>query len=143
MFNSSLSQLSFLEVAMVCTMLATKVNPKWKFQRVHSTPRNTNKFGCFQNRLYICIPLEKNISCGSSSAGRASPCQGEGRGFESRLPLKKQIRIDLFFLFWATTQPKVAAVFYTIQIVQAIFRIEQPDASFFSTHRAVHLKNHW
>src|SRR5215210_7298969 len=25
--------------------------------------------------------------CGSSSVGRASPCHGEGRGFESRLPL--------------------------------------------------------
>ena len=25
----------------------------------------------------------------SSSAGRAQPCQGWGRGFESRLPLKK------------------------------------------------------
>ena len=27
---------------------------------------------------------------GSSSVGRASPCQGEGRGFESRLPLHSQ-----------------------------------------------------
>ena len=26
--------------------------------------------------------------CGSGSVGRASPCQGEGRGFESRLPLQ-------------------------------------------------------
>ena len=26
-------------------------------------------------------------SCGRGSAGRASPCQGEGRGFESRRPL--------------------------------------------------------
>ncbi len=26
-------------------------------------------------------------ACGSGSVGRASPCQGEGRGFESRLPL--------------------------------------------------------
>src|SRR6187549_457515 len=27
------------------------------------------------------------ITSGSGSAGRASPCQGEGRGFEPRLPL--------------------------------------------------------
>src|SRR5664280_3611758 len=27
------------------------------------------------------------LSSGSGSVGRASPCQGEGRGFESRLPL--------------------------------------------------------
>ena len=28
-------------------------------------------------------------ACGRGSAGRASPCQGEGRGFESRRPLSK------------------------------------------------------
>src|SRR5258708_8417303 len=27
------------------------------------------------------------LACGRGSAGRASPCQGEGRGFESRRPL--------------------------------------------------------
>ena len=27
-------------------------------------------------------------TCGSGSVGRASPCQGEGRGFEPRLPLQ-------------------------------------------------------
>jgi hypothetical protein len=35
--------------------------------------------------------------CGSSSAGRASPCQGEGRGFESRLPLLNHPYADGFF----------------------------------------------
>ena len=30
-------------------------------------------------------------NCGRGSAGRASPCQGEGRGFESRRPLQKNI----------------------------------------------------
>jgi hypothetical protein len=29
----------------------------------------------------------RGLSSGSGSVGRASPCQGEGRGFESRLPL--------------------------------------------------------
>ncbi len=28
-----------------------------------------------------------NVICASGSVGRASPCQGEGRGFESRLAL--------------------------------------------------------
>lgn len=28
------------------------------------------------------------IVCGNSSAGRALPCQGKGRGFESRFPLQ-------------------------------------------------------
>ena len=27
--------------------------------------------------------------CGNSSVGRARPCQGRGRGSESRFPLKK------------------------------------------------------
>ena len=34
---------------------------------------------------------EKKNGCGSSSVGRASPFQGEGRGFEPRLPLKNCI----------------------------------------------------
>ena len=29
----------------------------------------------------------RSISCGNSSVGRASPCQGGGREFESRFPL--------------------------------------------------------
>jgi hypothetical protein len=28
------------------------------------------------------------VKCGNSSVGRASPCQGECRGFESRFPLE-------------------------------------------------------
>src|SRR5579863_9287027 len=30
---------------------------------------------------------DSGLACGRGSAGRASPCQGEGRGFESRRPL--------------------------------------------------------
>jgi hypothetical protein len=29
----------------------------------------------------------EHLSCGCSSIGRTSPCQGEGRGFESHRPL--------------------------------------------------------
>ena len=32
------------------------------------------------------VPTTEKL-CGSGSVGRAPPCQGEGRGFESRLPL--------------------------------------------------------
>ena len=32
-------------------------------------------------------PFAAGRQCGRGSAGRASPCQGEGRGFESRRPL--------------------------------------------------------
>ena len=34
----------------------------------------------------LLIPLQ-NPNCGNSSVGRARPCQGRGRGFESRFPL--------------------------------------------------------
>ena len=40
------------------------------------------------------------IACGRGSVGRASPCQGEGRGFESRLPLKRIPGLSVWnFLF--------------------------------------------
>ena len=40
---------------------------------------------------YICPPKERKLlfKRESSSAGRAQPCQGWGRGFESRLSLTK------------------------------------------------------
>ena len=34
------------------------------------------------------MPLYLHPYCESSSVGRARPCQGRGRGFESRLSLK-------------------------------------------------------
>ncbi len=37
------------------------------------------------SNLGVASNLE--LICGHGSAGRASPCQGEGRGFESRCPL--------------------------------------------------------
>ena len=33
------------------------------------------------------LPLHSIKKCGNSSVGRAQPCQGWGREFESRLPL--------------------------------------------------------
>ena len=36
-------------------------------------------------------------TCGRGSAGRASPCQGEGRGFESRRPLQESRRSGAIF----------------------------------------------
>ena len=38
----------------------------------------------FDLKLRILFP----VVCGRSAAGSASPCQGEGRGFESRRPLE-------------------------------------------------------
>ena len=47
----------------------------------------TLKIG-LMNLLYSSNGFQFLVFSGSSSAGRASPCQGEGRGFESRLPLQ-------------------------------------------------------
>ena len=37
-------------------------------------------------------PFIRTKNCENSSAGRAQPCQGWGRGFESRFSLKKTTR---------------------------------------------------
>ena len=39
----------------------------------------------FWNKFYIC-----SLKSGNSSVGRARPCQGRGREFESRFPLSTQ-----------------------------------------------------
>ena len=43
---------------------------------------------------YLCNPKTENSYgiCGNSSVGRAQPCQGWGREFESRFPLQKVSR---------------------------------------------------
>ena len=42
-------------------------------------------------RVVGSIPTGGTTKCGFSSFGRASPCQGEGGGFEPRNPLHKKI----------------------------------------------------
>ena len=41
-------------------------------------------------RVVGSIPTGGTTKCGFSSFGRASPCQGEGGGFEPRNPLHKE-----------------------------------------------------
>ena len=46
----------------------------------------------FENNGYLCIAFREmhnttSVKGGNSSVGRARPCQGRGREFESRLPL--------------------------------------------------------
>ncbi len=55
------------------------------------------KFGGNKKMPTFAIPNETNTfeTCGSSSVGRAQPCQGWGREFEPRLPL--QIKIQVIF----------------------------------------------
>ena len=56
-------------------------------------------------RVVGSIPTGGTI-CGLSSFGRASPCQGEGGGFEPRSPLQKEGRKELRPDFFATVFPK-------------------------------------
>ena len=49
-------------------------------------------FACYCDRgamvfQHRAVRTDREDSCGCGSVGRASPCQGEGRGFESRHPL--------------------------------------------------------
>ena len=64
----------------------------------------------FENHIIFAVPnarrevllrslIEKLAKCESSSAGRARPCQGRGRGFESRLPLKNPSYEGFLFRF--------------------------------------------
>ena len=46
---------------------------------------------------------------GNSSAGRAQPCQGWGREFESRLPLNKRAATSGFLLLKCMLQLNVSA----------------------------------
>ena len=63
----------------------------------------TKKFGSLKNVRTFAIPFGKHTEksegiCGNSSVGRAQPCQGWGREFESRFPLQKRsLRCGLKF----------------------------------------------
>src|SRR5579872_4370750 len=68
--------------------------PVLKFQNPNVIPEHGfSEFGIFildfeSLTSIFALPKQKFlIISGSSSVGRARPCQGRGRGFESRLPL--------------------------------------------------------
>ena len=43
------------------------------------------------------------LFCGNSSVGRAQPCQGWGREFESRFPLQISVQMQALFSFKIST----------------------------------------
>ena len=60
------------------------------------------KFGELKKIVTFAIPIGNNpvTYCGNSSVGRAQPCQGWGREFESRFPLQiKTALMRVLFLF--------------------------------------------
>ena len=50
-------------------------------------------------KRYTFAPVKRNtqresvVKCGNSSVGRAQPCQGWGREFEPRFPLKAKAQV--------------------------------------------------
>ncbi len=69
-------------------------------------------------QLTLCYIRNAVTKCESSSAGRASPCQGEGREFESRLSLSTLPRFceayclayQLILFFVETKHPQTVAL---------------------------------
>ncbi len=47
----------------------------------------------------IICPSGTEVKCTSGSVGGARPCQGRGRGFESRLVLWDSVLLDPFLLY--------------------------------------------
>ena len=60
-------------------------------------------FGDSEFCRIFAVPFNGNVSltfCGNSSVGRARPCQGRGREFESRFPLQTPRRNAGRFCLW-------------------------------------------
>ena len=57
---------------------------------------------CTRNSVEISVVTFKRL-CGNSSVGRAQPCQGWGREFESRFPLWKSDSYESSCLFFVYT----------------------------------------
>ena len=62
-----------------------KVFPLFGFLRKSIT------FATAKSEKMFCGSL--NVCCGNSSVGRAQPCQGWGREFESRFPLNAEAQV--------------------------------------------------
>ena len=62
--------------------------PKHQYHSNTLIPIETHK------NLRRFVEMHDNI-CGSSSVGRASASQAEGRGFESRLPLFESVTLNV------------------------------------------------
>ncbi len=82
--------------------------------------------------IFYPLKLSKNL-CGNSSIGRALPCQGKGRGFESRFPL--QILL-LYLINSCCNTPQIMVLsddnFYLIRFVDTVLiRYNSPEIAYF------------
>lgn len=77
--------------------------------------KSSNKFWQFKNNAYLCIAIAKKqvAQRENSSVGRAQPCQGWGREFESRFPLKNR-RIEKSILFSFVGQRVTALLHFSV-----------------------------
>jgi Bacterial regulatory proteins, gntR family len=74
--------------------VGTCVRTKYSSQRRQRDPETGQSWPARDDRA---------ATCGRGSAGRASPCQGEGRGFESRRPLGGAAARHLTSAHWDTS----------------------------------------
>ena len=83
----------------------------------------------------MCLAQVSNI-CASGSVGGARPCQGRGRGFESRLALSKEqekdIRMDILFLVF---EPRRGSKVRGLRFAPVV--AEQTSPGRFATSRAL------
>ena len=75
---------------------STELVPGWRRELAASTAAGERLAHCPDaDRLVSLQPSPPyRAACGRGSVGRASPCQGEGRGFESRRPLQPLVDWD-------------------------------------------------
>ena len=78
----------------------------------HFCKKSARKICQFQKKHYLCIRNRERLPIkienrGNSSVGRAQPCQGWGRGSESRFPLK-HIETKERFCNWCLINAQVA-----------------------------------
>lgn len=72
------------------------------------------------------------LSSGNSSVGRARPCQGRGRGFESRFPLNKKIQprewlfclLSLYFNIFPIGMPFALLLAFYFYLFTFVFLLE-------------------
>ena len=77
-------------------ILHPDVNTRIGFQtyggnyRTSREQRESSLSLCRGAEIIAAGKFSRKFTCGNSSVGRARPCQGRGREFESRLPLKSR-----------------------------------------------------
>ena len=79
------------------------------------------------------LHFHKRLVCGNSSVGRARPCQGRGREFESCFPAQAKLPVRVAFLLLYIPVSFVFFVSFTVELVRVADIV--PDAAEASGYR--------